>query len=187
MNEIKCIELCLRNDRRAQKELVSHYAPVLLTVARRYTYSAIEPQDILQDSFLQIFNHLSQFDISKGKLINWMKQIVINTALKHFRSEKSRMNGNHSPSELNEDIQVGEVEFLNGIDAEHWVYYIQKLPTIYRQVFNLSAIDGYTHEEIAEILNLEISTSRSHLHRARKMLVSIIEEKKVLENGSERN
>lgn len=186
LNELKCIELCLRNVRGAQKELVMHYAPVLLTVARRYTYSAIEPNDILQESFIQIFTNLGQFDHKKGKLINWMKQIVINTALKHFRSEKRRMNGNHSPSELNQDIQIGEEELLNNIDAEHWLYYIQKLPTIYRQVFNLSAIDGYSHEEIAELLNIEISNSRSHLHRARKMLVSLIHEKKVLQNGSER-
>lgn len=182
MNEKNCIELCLRNDRSAQKELVSHYAPVLLTVARRYHYQSIEAADILQDSFIQIFTHLHQYDNTRGKLMQWMKQIVINTALKHLRSEKSRLNGfDMEHLELYEELSSQD-EVLENLSAEHLIHHINQLPSAYRTVFNLAAIDGYTHEEIAQMIGIEINTSRSHLHRARKLLTSIIHEKNKLEN-----
>lgn len=183
MKEQQLIEFCLRNDRKAQKELVQQYAPVLLTVARRYSYSAIEPEDILQDSFIQIFTHLNQFDAQRGKIFTWMRQIVINTALKHFRSEKNKINGTVMIEDLHENAHGSESDFSDTIDAEHWIEWINKLPQPYRQIFNLAAIDGYSHEEIAKLLNIEVVTSRSYLHRARKLLLSMIQHSKQLENG----
>jgi RNA polymerase sigma-70 factor (ECF subfamily) len=184
LEESKLIESCLRNDRRAQKELVQQYAPVLLSVARRYSYAVIEPEDILQESFIQIFTYLHQFDPKKGKLFHWMRQIVINTSLKHFRTEKTKLNGFASLDELTGDLHHSEAEQILNYDAEHWIQMIQRLPYPYNVVFNMAAIDGYTHEDIAGILKIEVVTSRSYLHRARKLLLSMFRELKLIEHGS---
>ncbi len=184
MEEIKLIESCLRNDRKAQKELVQHYAPVLLSVARRYSFKVIEPEDILQESFIQIFTNLNQFDPRKGKLFTWMRQIVINTSLKHFRTEKTKLNGFATIDELTDEMHYAEAEQILNFDAEHWIQLIQKLPYPYSAVFNLAAIDGYSHEDIAGILQIEVVTSRSYLHRARKLLLSMTREVKLIEHGS---
>jgi RNA polymerase sigma factor (sigma-70 family) len=184
LEENKLIESCLRNDRKAQKELVQHYAPVLLSVARRYSYSAIEPEDILQESFILIFTNLNQFDPKKGKLFSWMRQIVINTALKHFRTEKTKLNGFATLDELTDEMHYAEAEQLLNFDAEHWIQLIQKLPHPYSTVFNMAAIDGYSHEEIAGLLQIEVVTSRSYLHRARKLLLTMVHDEKLIEHGS---
>lgn len=184
MEEKNLIELCLRNDRRAQKELVQKFAPVLLTVARRYSFHVIDPEDILQESFIQIFTNLIQFDPQRGKLISWMRQIVINTSLKHYRNEKNKLNGFASLDELSDDLHSVDPEQILNLDAEHWMQFIQNLPSPYAQVFNLSAVDGYSHEEIAVLLQIEVVTSRTYLHRARKLLVSMIYKNKVIAYGS---
>jgi RNA polymerase sigma factor (sigma-70 family) len=184
LEERNLIELCFRNDRKAQKELVQHYAPVLLSVARRYSYSAIEPQDILQESFIQIFTNLNQFDPRKGKLYSWMRQIVINSALKHFRTEKTKLNGFATLDELTDEMHYAEADQILNFDAEHWIQLIQKLPHPYGAVFNMAAIDGYSHEEIAGLLQIEIVTSRSYLHRARKLLLTMVHDEKLIEHGS---
>jgi RNA polymerase sigma-70 factor (ECF subfamily) len=180
------IESCLRNDRKAQKELVHIYAPVLLSVARRYSFTVIEPEDILQDSFIQIFTNLKQFDPAKGKLYSWMRQIVIHAALKHFRNEKNKLNGFATLDELTDERYAAEAEQILNFDAEHWIQLIQQLPYPYGQVFNMAAIDGYSHEEIASLLQIEVVTSRSYLHRARKLLLTMIHNVKLIEHGSER-
>ncbi len=184
LKENKLIELCLRNDRKSQKELVQTYAPVLLSVAHRYSFAVIEPEDILQESFIQIFTNLNQFDPQKGKLFNWMRQIVINTSLKHFRTEKTKLNGFATLDELKDEMHFAEAEQILNFDAEHWIQMIQKLPYPYSAVFNMAAIDGFSHEEIAGILQIEVVTSRSYLHRARKLLLSMIQEVKLIEHGS---
>lgn len=185
MDEKKLIGLCLLNDRKSQRELVQRYAPVLLTVARRYSFTVIEPEDILQESFIQIFTHLDQHDSSKGKLFGWMCRIVINTALKHLRTENNKINGFSKLEDISDDIHSVEAEQVLNFDAEHWMQLIQKLPYPYREVFNLAAIDGYSHEEISGILNIEVVTSRSYLHRARKLLISMIHKVKLIEYGNE--
>jgi len=112
-----------------------------------------------------------------------MRQIVINTALKHFRSEKNKINGTVMIEDLHENSHSSESDFSDTIDAEHWMEWINKLPQPYGQIFNLAAIDGYSHEEIAKLLNIEVVTSRSYLHRARKLLLSMIQQNKQLEHG----
>lgn len=183
MEEQQLIASCIRNERNAQKELVQKYAPVLLTVARRYAHGVIEAQDILQDSFVQIFNFLWQFDPSKGKLLNWMSRIVINVALKNFRNEKRRLNGYIKSDTEDLEIHTMEAEIINQIDVEHCIQLIQQIQQPYQQVFNLYVMDGFSHEEIAAMLNIEIATSRSYLFRARKLLYSIMMNYKLIENG----
>lgn len=183
MEEQQLIASCIRNERNAQKELVQKYAPVLLTVGRRYAYGIIEAQDILQDSFVQIFNHLQQYDSSKGKLVNWMSRIVINAALKNYRTEKRRLNGFHKTDEEElESISI-DAEILCEMDVEHVMKIIAQIPQDYQRVFNLYVIDGFSHEEIAALLKIETVTSRSYLFRARKLLNSIMKNYKQIENG----
>lgn len=183
MEEQQLIASCIRNERNAQKELVQKYAPVLLTVARRYAHGVIEAQDILQDSFVQIFNHLHQFDSTKGKLYQWMSRIVINAALKNLRNEKRRLNGYNKSDEEELELITTNADILSEINTEHLLHIVRKIPEIYQQVFNLYVIDGFSHEEIAALLKIETVTSRTYLFRARKLLNSIMQNSKLIEHG----
>jgi RNA polymerase sigma-70 factor (ECF subfamily) len=158
---------CKRKDAKAQKALVLRYAGILMTVGRRYTKSEIDAEDILQDAFILIFQSFHQFDPNKGTLESWMRKIVVNTALKSFRKKKSKIveYTDSTSSELH--ILPGIYEKLH---EEELIQVISELPEGYRQVFNLYAIEGYSHKEISSLLNIEEVSSRSRLSRARKLL-----------------
>ncbi|NOT37409.1 MAG: RNA polymerase sigma factor [Saprospiraceae bacterium] len=183
MNEINLIDQCLRNDRRAQKELVYNYAPALLSVIRRYVTDVHRAEDYLQEGFINIFNNLQQFDHQKASLYTWMRKIVIHTTFRQFQMEKSRLNGIQVLEE-SQALSIPETEIsLQHLDSEYLIKLIQKLEDPYRKIFNLHAIDGYTHEEVAEILGIEVVTSRSYLFRARKLLMQQLLAQKASANG----
>jgi len=128
----------------------------------------MEAEDILQDAFVRIFNHLNQFE-GKGSLEGWMRRVVVNTALKYVdRKPFSReLLGSVEPPE-EESVTLPEV--FHQLQEEELLQLISQLPDGYRIVFNMYAIEGYSHAEIAELLGIQESTSRSQLVKARKML-----------------
>jgi len=164
--EIQIINGCIAQDQRLQKTLVLRYSPMLLAVSMRYCEGKPAAQDILQDSLVKILRALPQYE-SKGSFKAWMKRIVINTALKsksRIRFQREHSGLDHLPDqEMNPEVysQLGVNELMNLINS---------LPEGYREIFNLAAIEGYSHQEIGELLNIAPSTSRSQLARARKML-----------------
>ncbi len=168
---------CLECDRQAQKELVCHFAPSLLTVSKRYI-SGPGAEDVLQEAFIKIFKHLDSFDVEKGSLEAWMKKIVVNTALNILR--KKNVLKQHSEID-HHDVPISP-EIYKSIDAEEIVRLIASLPTSYRTVFNLYAVEGYSHKEIGEMLGCAESSSRSNLARARQLLKKSIYENKNFES-----
>jgi RNA polymerase sigma factor (sigma-70 family) len=163
------IEGCIRNKRKAQIRLYDQYAPSLLAVCLRYVADKSEAEDILQEAFFKILKNIREYK-GKGHFENWMRKIVVNTAITYFHREKK-----HYYHEDIEDIKDAELQFDLSPDKEFEVMELQQLftrmPDGYRVIFNLYAIEGYKHKEIAEKLGIEESTSKSQYLRAKNWLI----------------
>jgi len=164
--ETELIEACRRNDRAAQKALFDRMAPKMLSVCRRYLRDRMEAEDVLVMSFTKIFERIQQFK-GEGSFEGWVRRIVVNESLTFLRNNKVMY--------LETDLETADREpglgFLEtGLEAEDLLKLIQELPAGYRLVFNLYAIDGFSHKEIAEQIGITESTSKSQLSRARTHL-----------------
>lgn len=151
-------------------ELFRQYSGKLLAVCIRYTRHRMEAEDILQDAFIKIFKNLEKYE-GKGSFEGWMRRIAVNTALKNynkssFQKEKIGL----------EDYQENALapEVIASLHEEELLKVVGELPDGYKAVFNLYVIEGYSHKEIADRLEIQESTSRSQLVKARKMLQSKI-------------
>jgi len=163
------IEGCIRNKRKAQIRLYDQYAPMLLAVCLRYVADKSEAEDILQEAFFKILKSIREYT-GKGHFENWMKKIVVNTAITYFHREKK-----HYYHEDIEDVRDSELQFNLSPDKEFEAKELQQLftrmPDGYRVIFNLYAIEGYKHREIADKLGIEESTSKSQYLRAKNWLI----------------
>jgi len=173
------IRKCASGDRKAQTALYNYFASKMYGVCLRYSKDAGEAEDNLQDGFIRVFTKIGQFGF-KGSFEGWMRRIMVNTSL-----EKFRKNNLLYPVEDMmgfENVQVQE-ETISAISADDLMKIIQELPPRYRMVFNLYAIEGYSHQEIAKLMNINEGTSKSNLSRARVIL-----QKKVIDEfGLEKN
>lgn len=164
------IEKCKKNDTKAQGELYKMYSATLFSLCLKYSRNYSEAEDNLQDAFLTIFKKIEQFE-HKGSIEGWLKRVTINTALQRYRG-KSVLN--IVDEEKVEDVTV-EIE-NEDISIDFLLNCIQELPDRYRLVFNLYALDGYSHKEIAEMLDISTGTSKSNLARARMILKDKVEQ-----------
>lgn len=171
------IENCKKNDTNAQSQLYKLFSSKLFSLCLKYSRNYAEAEDNLQDSFVTIFNKVSQYK-NKGSFEGWMKRITINTALQRYR-DKGVFNI------INEDtIEDVTVEINNDdISIDYLLRIIQELPDRYRLVFNLYVLDGYSHKEVADMLSITTGTSKSNLARARLILKEKIENYKVSQNS----
>lgn len=160
---------CKKNERKAQEQLYKLYAPKLFSVCLKYSRNYTEAQDNLQDGFLLIYKKIHQFSF-KGSLEGWLKRVMINHVLQQYRKESFL---NIVDENVPEEIEV-EVD-SDGVPSEFLIKIIQELPDRYRLVFNLYVLDGFSHQEIAEQLNINIGTSKSNLSRAKLILKEKIE------------
>jgi len=161
---------CIKQDPRFQKALVVQYSGLLMAVSRRYSKDPSSSKDILQEALIQILNSITSFK-EKGSFEGWMKRIVINIAIKYFRN-KSYKNELYTI----EDHPENSVEPIaySSMAAAELIEVIERLPDSYRTIFNLYAIEGFSHKEISEMLHITESTSRSKLSRARSSLKKIL-------------
>ena len=160
----KLIKQCKKQDLKSQEKLYQLFSHKLFSVSLKYSRNYAEAEDNLQDAFIIIFKKINQFNF-KGSFEGWMKRIVINTALQRYRKQ-------HVFEIVNEEnIEQPEVEINEeNIPLKFLLQIIQDLPDRYRMVFNLYALDGYSHKEIAETMGISIGTSKSNLARARGIL-----------------
>lgn len=168
MSEHELIEACRNNRREAQFTLVRQFAPRLLAVCRRYVPAGLDAEDTLQDAFVQIFSNLGQFDPGRGSLWSWLCRVTINCALK-----KHRLTGRWhlDRATLEEVPEIVDLDHeLNRLDAQAIESLISQLPEGQRQVFNLVAVEGFSHQECGELLGMATGTSRAYLARARQQL-----------------
>lgn len=157
---------CIRNDSRAQRELYDRYKARLMGVCRRYTANRDEAHDILQDAFIKIFNKIDQLN-SYEKIDGWLIRITITTALDYYHKNRrfsfATIENIESESEEYERI-------FSTITDKYLVDMINSLPDGCRVIFNLFIVEGYSHAEIATMLSITESTSRSQLVYAKKLL-----------------
>lgn len=169
MSLIKLIQRCKKQDREAQEELYRLYSGKFFTLCLKYSAGYEEAKDNLQDGFIKIFQNIHQYK-GKGTFEGWMTRVIINTALKKYQSQSVFLS---IEEDYPEEMQVEtENEVLS---KEFLIKIIQELPERYRLVFNLYALDGYSHKEISKLLKISEGTSKSNLSRARLKLKEKIE------------
>lgn len=169
MNIKKIIKQCQQNDSKAQAALYELFAGKLYAVSYKYSKNQQEAEDTLHDGFLTILKKIDQFK-HKGSFEGWMKRIVINTALEKYRKDKV-FPLIHQEIEDEVTLDIDE----NNVDLETLLTNIQKLPNRYRLVFNLYVLDGYSHKEIANMLEISEGTSKSNLSRAKVIMKKELE------------
>ncbi len=167
------IHECTKQNTKAQEQLYRLLAPKLFAVCLKYSRNYDEAQDNLQESFLIIFDKISQFK-NKGSFEGWAKRVVINYTLQQYRNQNIFEIVSENIAE-EETVEIDNDE----ISLEFLTQIIQELPDRYRLVFNLYVIDDYSHKEIAEMLSINIGTSKSNLARAK----GILKEKILLNNN----
>jgi RNA polymerase sigma factor (sigma-70 family) len=157
---------CQAGDPRAQKELYILFKDKMFGICIRYAGNYDDAQDIVHDGFVKIYMKFSQFRF-EGTFEGWMRRIMVNTALEKYRMQCQIININDISKEVDGS---NATDFSNEISARELVKFVQELSPRYRLVFNLYAIEGYSHKEISRKLDISEGTSKSNLSRARAIL-----------------
>lgn len=167
MTEDELIRGCLKDDPACQKEIFHRFAGRMLGVCQRYARNTADAEDILQDAFIKVFDKIHQFKF-EGSFEGWIRRIMVNTALKKYslrRYEKEISGYDHE-----KDERALEPAAYGQLTEKDLLALINGLPDGYRLIFNLYVIEGYQHDEIADMLHIQAGTSRSQLVKARHML-----------------
>jgi RNA polymerase sigma-70 factor (ECF subfamily) len=168
VNDLEIIEGCARHDRRAQQMLYDKYSRFLLGVCMRYATDRAEAEDILQDSFLKIYFSIKDFS-GTGSFAGWLRKVAVNTAITHYH--KNLKYRYHIEIEEYVSVETGTSSFEEDLFSSDELYKVlNQLPAGYRMVFNLYAVEGYKHKEIAEMLGIDTNTSKSQYSRAKAVL-----------------
>ena len=172
MSEERLIRQAIKNNRSAQRKIYECYRSYWYVICLRYVKLPENAEDVLQEALVKIFSNLSQFDSTKGNFKSWSSKIVVNENLIFLRKNKQNIF-----VELNEEVLNVEQEEItqNVTSTKALIKMIQKLPVGYRTVFNLYVLEGYSHKEISEILQISLGSSKSQLFKAKKMLKSNLE------------
>jgi RNA polymerase sigma factor (sigma-70 family) len=168
VNELQIIEGCAKHDRKAQQLLYDKYSRLLLGVCMRYAEDKAEAEDILQESFLKIFFNIKDFS-GTGSFAGWLRKVAVNTAITHYH--KNLKYRYHIEIEEYVSVETGVNSFEESFYSSEELYMVMnELPAGYRMVFNLYAVEGYKHKEIAEMLGIDTNTSKSQYSRAKAVL-----------------
>ena len=177
MTEEAILQGCLKNNAAAQKALYEKYSAKMLVVCYRYAHNREDAEDMLQEGLIKVFSQIHTFE-NRGALEGWIRRIVVHTCINILKKNK-RFNESvdiiHASS-----LQVREESIPSIIQAKEVVECIRMLPIGYRTVLNLYAIEGFSHKEIASMLDIEESTSRSQYTRAKVMLEDVLVRKKIV-------
>jgi len=174
----KLIDGCLRNNRKSQELIFRSFYGKMMAVCRRYTFDDDQAKDIVQDGFIKVFRNLHKFQF-EGSFEGWIRRIMVNTAIDFTRKQKSsqQVSNETKPIEDYGDIAIEEEEEvpeefqlkISDIKAG-----MSELSTAYRNVFNLYVFENYSHQEIADELNISVGTSKSNLAKARANMKKIL-------------
>lgn len=165
--DIHLIASCLTNDRKAQRQLYDLALPALNLVCRRYLQNSADLKDALQDTFISIFQHLDQFDVRRANFNTWANRIAINVCLKKNAAQRRGRTVELSPAKHGQRIPPEVLDTLSNQDLIKW---LKQMPGPYYEVFSLYVIDGFSHQEIGGLLQIEVALSRKRLSRARGWL-----------------
>ncbi len=182
MTEDLLISGCLQNHPSAQKELYNRYSPKMLSVCYRFAQNREDAEDMLQEGFIKVFTQMHTFQ-NRGAFEGWIRKIIVHTCINILKKNKKF----NESVELDQAMQAKIRDNVPAImQAKQVIECIRILPLGYRTVLNLYAIEGYTHREISEMLEIEESTSRSQYTRAKVMLEQILIKKRIIETQDAR-
>jgi RNA polymerase sigma-70 factor (ECF subfamily) len=172
MDHKELVKNCLKGKAEAQKDLYNHFAALMFGICYRYTKSTTDAEDVLQEGFVKVYFHLSKYK-STGELGAWIRRIMVTTALNYLKKNKRYREELvfaemplHPVSDSNPEIRL---------DSKQLSELIRQLPTGFQTIFNLYAIEGYTHVEVGAMLGISEGTSKSQYARARYLLIEWIE------------
>ena len=160
---------CLKNDRKSQRDLYRHYYAYGMSICLRYANDREGAAEMLNDAFMKIFTNLKKFDLSRP-FKPWLRRVLINTCLNFIKKNNISFTSEMDAAEN----QSSPEAILSGIAYDEVLDMIRKLSPAYRTVFNLYVIEGYKHEEIAEMLGISVGTSKSNLSKAKQQLRKIL-------------
>jgi RNA polymerase sigma factor (sigma-70 family) len=169
ISEEKLIEGCIEGNRYAQKMLFEKYRSLMFAICMRYAKSKNEAEDVMIEGFMKIYSSLNDFK-RKGSFEGWLKRIMVNAAINNYRSNLKHYYNSTIDDDNFLELKDEKDNFKTNYSAEYLINLIQGLPDGYRMVFNLYEIEGYSHKEIAEIMNISISTAKTQLFYAKKTL-----------------
>ncbi len=161
---------CIRQKSKAQEKLYKSFYGYAMSIALSYTNNSDEAADILNESFFKVFKNIKKYD-TKSLFKSWLRRIVVNTAIDHYRSNKKFQQNIELASAVTQEY---DSSVINQLNAEDILKQLQELPEHYRVTFMLYEIEGYSHEEIGQQLSISESTSRSNLTRAKKKLRELV-------------
>ena len=164
----KVIKSCQEKNRKAQEEIYLQFSPVLFSICLRYAENYEDAQDTFQEGFVIIFNKIDQFKF-QGSFEGWMKRIMINLSLEKIK-KKNTISFDDYENHLQLAIDNESNDLPQGYNYQQILETVQHLPPQYRQVFNLYIFEEYSHQEIAELLQISVGTSKSNLSRAKNLL-----------------
>lgn len=182
MTEQLILAGCLQNDPSAQRELYNRYSPKMLSVCYRFSQSREDAEDMLQEGFIKVFSQIHTFQ-NKGAFEGWVRRIIVHTCINFLKKNKK----------FSENVDLDHAGFLEVkeetipsiMQARQIIECIRLLPLGYKTVLNLYALEGYSHKEIGEMLDIEESTSRSQYTRAKAMLETILVKKRIIDRPRE--
>lgn len=175
-NNEQLVNDCTANDRRSQELLYKQYYKPLMALCFRYTRNQDDAIEVLHNGFLKIFKHIGEFDQSKSSLFTWINTIMVRSAIDFLRKRKLATI-NLEWTEANEPFV--EADILRYKSAEEIMYFLKQLAPATSTVFNLYAVEGYSHKEIATLLGISEGTSKWHLSEAKKQLGKQIKERAI--------
>jgi len=171
MDEKQLIKGCINNDRKAQQALYDKYSGRMMAVCLRYVKDTEDARDLLQEGFIKLFMNIHRYT-GDGLFDGWVRKIFVNCALERLRQQDVLRNADDIDETDYADIP--DESTVSQLSADEIMVYVRSLPDGFRTVFNMFAIEGYSHKEIGEKLNITESTSRSQYMRARKLLQKMI-------------
>ena len=171
MDHHQLVKDCLKGDGIAQKQLYEQFAAAMLGVCYRYTKSMVDAEDVLQEGFIMVFKNLHQFTFS-GELGGWIRRIMVNTAINYLKKHSRYQTELLFTDSVLHPVSDEDPEVL--LNTKELADLIRQLPPGYQAIFNLHAVEGYSHVEIGKILGIKEGTSRSQYARARSLLISWI-------------
>lgn len=171
VSDIELVNECILGNRYCQEVFYKKYSQKMYNLCLTYSSSRDDAKDVMQDGFVKVFTSLKQYR-GNGSLEGWVRKIIVNTAIDFYRKKKKEVSNINIDDALNLSY---DISILDALNAKQLIGLMHKLPEGANLIFNLHVVEGYSHEEIANKLNISIGTSKSQLSRAKSLLLRYIE------------
>lgn len=173
MSEKELIKEAIKKNRAAQANLYHQYKTSWFMICMRYNKNRYDAEDCLQSGLVSIFSKLSQFDAKRGTFKSWSHRIIVNANIQHLKKQQLFRHAELVDEYLTNDNEADES--IEPLTTESMIKLVQQLPPGYRSIFNLYVMEGFTHREISEILDISVGTSKSQLAKGKRMLRNQLE------------